>query len=551
MTNAQLSAVTHHKGSCLVLAGPGSGKTKVITHRVAHLISNYHIPAEHILTITFTKSAAKEMEARFLSIMLNEHPWFGTFHSCFYHILKNSYSYFPNTFITQRHKHLILQKIISKTFQEQNLFQTLDIERVLGLYINSMLNPNCLQKYADITHEHLQKLYFEYLSALKNENLLDFDVLLMQTYELLKEHPEIRSKWQKQFQYILIDECQDMNCLQYEIIKFLAGPENNLFMVGDDDQSIYGFRGSDISVMNRFLNEFEPVKQITLDVNFRSTRLIVDSAHKVIRQNVNRFEKKTQTFNRAETGVVIKNFVYRKEMFQYVSECLLNAPKGDLNDIAIICRTNAELANWGHILRQNNIAYTAKEENKSIFSQDWYMNIETYLNLNMGNKDIVPLKNMRPYLALKYIWNTVGFDKRLKHNLSKTPERFQEIQEQFQYILEESKKFHSITDWMSHTNEDREKFELDVNVRKSNKGSGVNLITMHASKGLEFDTVFIPDVNKGKIPRGAMFTKEELEEERRLFYVAMTRAKKNLEILYIKGTEDHKLQPSVFLEPLL
>ncbi len=580
-TQPQLDAVTHHKGPCLVLAGPGSGKTRVITHRVAHLISQRQISPHQILTITFTKKAAIEMQERFLSIMPKSQVWFSTFHACFYQILKHSYPSFPNTFISPKEKQRILQTISNDIFSKKDSIPSSNIEKTLSLYLNHMFQAETIPLHPDITEEHLKVIYEQYVFALKQRNLLDFDILLTDTYSLLKEHTQIRLRWQKQFQYILIDECQDMNLIQYEIVKLLIGEEHNLFMVGDDDQAIYGFRGSNVSLMKRFLEEYAPVKSIHLDVNFRSTQKIVESSQKVIQENQHRFHKMITSCCKENHGVNISAFVYKQDMFEYIVQTFRSAPTGNLSTSAIICRTNAEIRNWGRIMRKEGICYQSGEERLSVFDEEWYLDMEAYIKLGQGSRDIsdilriihkperniyrnqlyqnngLPdelydtiskLKRMSPFLAMKYIWNGIGYGKWLERSLCYKKEIFQEISEQYQILLEEAKTYYSIEEWLMYVEEDRQKYRQQSRQKTVH---GVHLLTMHSAKGLEFETVYLPNINHGKMPRGFLITEEELEEERRLFYVAMTRAKRNLEICYIKGTEDHKLQPSVFLEPIL
>lgn len=581
-TKAQERAISHFQGPCLVLAGPGSGKTKVITHRVAHLIEIQKIPPEHILTITFTKAAATEMKERFFVLSPNANSLFCTFHSCFYYILKNSHLQYPQNFITKNQKQNILKRIVGKIIGDVDIHDFASIERLLGIYINQMQSKENISDYADIDIDKLEKVFLEYRNTIKRMQLIDFDILQLDAYELLKEHKEIRRRWQNQFRIIQIDECQDMNLVQYKIIKLLAGKNQNVFMVGDDDQSIYRFRGSDISLMKRFIQEFDSVKEILLETNFRSTEMIVDYSQKVIHENNNRFEKEIISCNQEKSGVEIKNFTLRDDMFQFVIEKLKSTSEDDLNDSAIICRTNAELKSWGYVMRQNGISYQSKEEQISIFDQAWFLDIEAYLKIAIGKyeieevmrivnkpnrnldregligseslpkvlqKDIKAISNMRPFLAMKYIWNGVGYGKWLKYHLELKKGDFAEVLEQLQMLLEASKKYYSIKEWLEQIETDRVKFREKRKPLASN--SGVHLITMHSSKGLEFETVYIPDLNKGKMPRGFLLDQETIEEERRLLYVAMTRAKKHLNLLYIKGTEDHKLQPSVFIEPIL
>lgn len=585
ITTAQRSAIIHHKGACLVLAGPGSGKTFVITNRVAHMVREHHIPGEHILVITFTKAAAVEMEERFVRLLPDEHPWFGTFHSCFYHILKNSYTSIPGKFISTEEKYHILHTICQQILDKDCDIELEETERLLSLYMNNGLSVKGLPEYADLNSEHLRQMYRSYHIALQEYGLMDFDDMMLCTYQLLKDNPKVRQYWQQQFPYILIDECQDMNLLQYEIIRLLTGPERNVFMVGDDDQSVYRFRGAKVELMQRFIEEYKPVRKLQLDTNFRSTKGIVDSSQKVIGQNRNRFVKDIRAYNAETSGLNIKGFELRKDMFEYIFEGLQKAPVSTLSSYAIICRTNQELLNMAYKMRQRGIPYQSKEEGRSIFDEDWYLDIEAYMRLGLGSMDrryIIRVANkpgrfirreqlvnctrlpeplaqavrhigtMRPYLAVKYIWSGIGYGRWLENNLDRNVEMWDAVCEQYEELVGEIRDYASLEDWLKHVEEDRAlQNSLRSKKNKNIRSEGVYLLSMHASKGLEFDTVILPDVNKGKMPRGSKLTLEEIEEERRLFYVAMTRARRNLQICYVRGMKDHRMQPSVFLEPLL
>ena len=604
ITKAQKRAVKHHKGACLVLAGPGSGKTFVITNRLVHMVKELEIPGEHILVITFTKAAAMEMEQRFNQLLPEAHPWFGTFHSCFYYILRNSYTSIPTRFISTEEKHRVLREICDEVLDKELDIDLEEVERVLGLYMNNGLSMQNMTEYADLKPTHLKQLYRSYHTALAEYGYMDFDDLMLCCYQLLKDNPDVRKRWQEQFQYILVDECQDMNVLQYEILKLLTGPERNVFIVGDDDQSVYRFRGARVELMQRFIEEYKPVTQIQLDRNFRSTTGIVESSKKVIGQNKNRFAKEIQAHNSDRTGLQIHTFELKKEMYEFAFEAFQKAQIDELSNYAIIYRTNQELRSMAYKLRQKGIPYQSREDKKSIFDEDWYLDVEAYMRLGIGSKDrqyvlrvankpnrfikreqmvsfsylpeplgqqVKHIGTMRPYLAIKYIWSGIGYGRWLERQLGRDTDQWDIINEQLEEITQELKEYANLEDWIRHVEDDRE-LQKDIQNEKlqasgghgraggralqsggsqSTVPQGVNLLTMHASKGLEFDTVYLLDVNKGKVPKGSKLSEEEIEEERRLFYVAMTRAKKHLHICYLKGEKDHTLQPSVFIEPLL
>ena len=201
ITLAQERAIKHHKGACLVLAGPGSGKTFVITNRLVHMVKELSIPGEHILVITFTKAAAMEMEQRFNQLLPEAHPWFGTFHSCFYYILRNSYTSIPTRFISTEEKHRILREICNEVLDKELDIDLEEVERVLGLYMNNGLSIQNMAEYADLKPAHLKQLYRSYHTALMEYGYMDFDDLMLCCYQVLKDNTDIRRRWQEQFQY--------------------------------------------------------------------------------------------------------------------------------------------------------------------------------------------------------------------------------------------------------------------------------------------------------------------------------------------------------------
>ncbi len=524
------------------------------------------------------------MEERFRNILPDEYAWFGTFHSFFYYILKKSYLSIPNRFISTKEKQHILHGIMNEVLMPGTEVEYDDVERMLSLYMNCGLSMQQIPQSTGILDKQLKEMYHRYHRALVENRFMDFDDLMVITYQLLKENPELRDALHKQFSYILIDECQDMNVLQYEIIKLLAGPDKNVFMVGDDDQSVYRFRGARVELMQRFVQEFEPVTQINLDTNFRSTAGIVKASQRVIAENHNRFAKSLKAYNTEKEGLIMKAFVCRDDMFEEVLEGLGKAEEDVLNNCAIIYRTNQELRRMAYKLRQRGIAYQAKEESKSIFDEAWYLDVEAYILLALGNRErqyilrvankpnraikreqllhvsgipfelehaVKPLSKMRPYLAIQYIWNGIGYGKWLERKLINDTEKWTVLCEQFEEMVQEMREFSSLEEWLEYVEADRFKQKVVKKSTLDGKPKGVQLFTMHASKGLEFDCVYLLDVNKGKVPKGGRLSIEEIEEERRLFYVAMTRAKKQLHIYYVKGTKDHMMHPSIFIEKIM
>ncbi len=580
-TQAQEWAIDHFKGPALVLAGPGSGKTLVITERVCRLIAAHQVPASQILVITFTKAAAVQMEERFLQKMPREHPWFGTFHSFFYYILRAYSRTYPKALIPANVKQSILRSACKTVLQDtsQGILDAAD--QLLSLYINLGLDLQKLPVSDEISPKDVEAIYRIYADALKQEGYFDFDDLQISCLNLLRGNLEIRKRIVRAFPFILVDECQDMNPVQYEILKLLTGSEKSVFLVGDDDQSIYRFRGAEVSLMRQFLSDYSPVTEILLDRNFRSSGCIVDASMKVIADNKTRFEKVIRPKDGVTQGVVIRSFQHRQDMYEKIFAFLREQP--DLGACAVICRTNRELGEMARRLRKENISYQMREPAKSVFEEEWYLDLEAYLKLGQGINDrkyilriankpnrfitreqivnfpyppaslaaqVKHLIGMWPALAMKYIWNGIGYGKYLKNSLAQEEGRYEELLEQYEEISAEMEQYRDVKEWLDYVESERQ-LQIKESKNKNNQPpTGVHLMTMHGSKGLEYDTVILPDINEGRMPRGSHLTDEEIEEERRLLYVAMTRAKKTLEIYYISGEEGHLKRPSMFLHRL-
>ena len=313
----QRMAVEHVDHPCLVLAGPGSGKTTVITHRTKKLIEEEGISPSNILVITFTKAAAMEMQQRFLQLMGGKRlpVSFGTFHAVYFQILKYAYNYRAENIIREEKKYEILRNIVHKTeldISDENEFVAnliSEISNVKGemLDVAYYYSKNCPE-------EVFKKIFREYNDTLIRANLIDFDDMLVMCYELLTKRKDILKLWQDKYRYILIDEFQDINRVQYEVIRLLAKPQDNLFIVGDDDQSIYRFRGARPEIMLNFEKDYPEAKKIILDTNYRSTPEIVAAAGKLIRNNKKRFEKQIRAERENGSKPVILPFdnVYKE-----------------------------------------------------------------------------------------------------------------------------------------------------------------------------------------------------------------------------------------------
>lgn len=318
----QQEAVRHKDGPAMILAGPGSGKTTVVVSRVRHLIESCQVHPSEILVITFTRAAAREMKERFLGLMGagRTEVSFGTFHAVFFQILKYAYGYTANNILREEEKYQFLRDSVRKCnleLDDEAEFIS-DVTAEIGRVKNERAN---LQEYkaTSCNTSIFLKIYHDYDNRLRRSNKIDFDDMLVYCYELLQERSDILRAWQRKFRYILVDEFQDINRLQYEITRLLAAPEQNLFIVGDDDQSIYRFRGAKPEIMLHFEADYPGAKRVVLGTNYRSTRQIVEGAEKVIANNQERFPKKLRAAGGDGFGIVTRTFADQEEE----NDCIL------------------------------------------------------------------------------------------------------------------------------------------------------------------------------------------------------------------------------------
>ena len=317
---SQVQAVIHKDGPCMVLAGPGSGKTLTITKRIEYLIGKHHVSPEEILVITFTKAASIEMKERFVRLCGQKAGpvTFGTFHGIYYGILKWAYRMNASNILSEEQKYQLLKQVIGR--MEIDIDDEKDfLQGIAGEIGNIKNNQIPLAEYESLncSEEVFREIFEQYEKERKRLKKIDFDDMLVLVYELFKKRPDILSMWQRKFRYILIDEFQDINQVQYDVIRMLAAPENNLFIVGDDDQSIYRFRGARPDIMLGFKKDYPDTKEILLDVNYRSTKAIVNGAARVIRHNVNRYPKQIITTNEQGETVHIQEVRHPIEESKY------------------------------------------------------------------------------------------------------------------------------------------------------------------------------------------------------------------------------------------
>ncbi len=619
VNKAQYRAITHGAGAMLVLAGPGSGKTFVVTQRIKYLIEQHHVKPEDILVITFTKAAAEEMQERFAKLSAGKcNPvYFGTFHSVFFQILRHTYRFTAQNIIRENDKYRLLSQIIRELPDEilgqaQLDYSTETLQNLLSeisTVKNNGVTPQEVRS-ATVPQAVFERIFQMYKQEMNRNKLIDFDDMVLLCRNLLAERPDTLKLWQQRFQYILVDEFQDICPLQYEVVRMLAKPQDNLFIVGDDDQSIYGFRGSKPEIMLNFTKEYPKAEQVLLDVNYRSRQGIVDTAARLIAHNKMRFDKAVRAQNRQNDGVKIYSFQSKSKQAESIALLIkqyIALPDTKYSDIAILYRTNNHTIYTADRLMREGIPFTMKEKPKNIYESPVAKDLIAYMRyalyeanqedfLRIMNKPVryikrstVPrgafkmrelidnnhatgyvvqnilefydelhfIKSLNPFSAVNFIrkgvGNGTGYDAYLKKQAAEKGKDVSEEFEELEELMRLSREFETIELWLEHIeNYDAILYEIaqqEKRLKKMNTDT-VSMVTMHASKGLEWDVVILPDVNEGVIPHKKAVTDAELEEERRMFYVAMTRAKQHLFICYIQEKEAGNLLPSRFLDEL-
>lgn len=608
LNHAQTEAVAHNEGPCMVLAGPGSGKTLTIAKRIEYLITKYKVRPEEILVITFTKYAAWEMKNRTRSICgpSSYAVTFGTFHGIYYGILKWAYRLNQSNLLSDEEKYRILREILPGIDwdQEPEADEEKDYLQELAIEIGNVKN-NCMdiEEYEPVkyTTEKFRKLYRTYEETKKKYRKIDFEDMLIQCRDLFMKRPDILKKWQEKFQYILVDEFQDVNQAQYDVVRMLAAPQDNLFVVGDDDQSVYGFRGAKPGIMMEFMKDYPKARQILLDVNYRSSGYIVKGALRVIGNNKIRFEKKIEAFRKPDETVHVQEVKDPVQEAEYVLERIREyREKGvSYTEMAVLYRTNVDARAMSELMTEYQIPFVMKEHLNNIYEHFIALDMISYLRLSQGEYDRkyflqianrpnryltresmktgnVSYESLRryyrdkdwmvdridqlewdmkmicdktPYAAIQYIRKRMGYDEFLKEYAAYRKISSEDLFAVLEEIWQNSKGYGTIKEWFEHI-ESYGKMLKEQN-KKNGEKEGVNLMTMHAAKGLEFDTVFVIEANEGSCPYKKATTDEEIEEERRLFYVAMTRAKRKLVISYVKEKNGKDLLPSRFVSELL
>lgn len=627
----QKMAVEHLDGPCLVLAGPGSGKTRVIADRIIYMIENCNVAPRRILAISFTKASSIDMKKRTMSLSNNEQIKkvnFGTFHSSFFRILRRYSGVKLEDLISEVDRFKLIKSIL-KHLKISN-YSDDDVSDVLSeisLVKNEMMKSSDFESQT-FSQSEFQDIFRLYEKAKNAANKIDFDDMLILTYILLKKSPEVLNIVRQVYKYILIDEFQDINRVQFEVIKLIAEPSNNVFAVGDEDQSIYGFRGARPDFMMDFEKYFESAKCIVLDVNYRSKKNIVQLSQNLIKNNKNRHEKNINS-NRSESGEI--RYIYpkdtddeaniiAKEIKSLVeSENIKEEKKSSNNekklfeysDFAVTYRTNRQARAFVDVFMDNRIPFVLKDSARSIYDHWVSQDIISYLRIaaNIGNNedwsriinkpfryisksavssalksddffqslmdnsdikdfqkknleelydDLQYVRSLAPEYGISYIRSTLDYDRYILEYCHERKIKAKQIVEILDELETSAKSYKSIFDYFKHIDNVREEIKKRTDKKTTSMDNieteGVVLTTMHSAKGLEFKNVYVAGVNDSVIP--FIPSDEEkpkdcnYEEERRLLYVGITRAKDNIVISAPSKRFGKSIAKSRFLKEL-
>ena len=633
-SNDQKRAIEHTDAPAMVLAGPGSGKTTVITHRILHLIRQGVRP-EDILVITFPKAAALEMEGRFRKLWLEERMKqklgdayekeighrptfsrgedarslgslddaggqvsFGTFHSIFFFILRIRFHFSFKNIISEREQSDLLREITESLHIDCSYDK--DFLRLLTGEISRFKGSGKLLSDFDsslLEKEAFTSLMLQYQERLSRRRLVDFDDMLLRCHQLFLDEPEELRRWQKKYRYILVDEFQDISPLQYQIVRMLALPENNLFIVGDDDQSIYAFRGSDPGIMLGFETDYPGAVRIMLSKNFRSRKEIVDFASAVIARNRHRFPKTIEAVQgpggralRYQTEDTLQEYAL---VLQNIQKELLQGTAPER--IAVLFRTQTLARPLISEFVRLQLPYTTRDHTQNVYDSMVAQDLMAYLRLSLGTgtrRDFLRIMNKpNRFISREAVQErATDFAKlrryyRDRHGMDLILDRFVEDLKAIRALPTEAALIYicmrvgylSYLEWYSQENHtglegvhaiidalelsarqepNKQKWlqyaehygeELQRSAAKNQAEQGVRLMTYHGSKGLEFDVVHLIDVNEGITPYTKAVTEAQIEEERRAFYVACTRAKRELHIYFTENRYAKKCSPSRFL----
>ena len=610
----QLKAVNHLDGPCMVLAGPGSGKTRVITYRIANMVVNKNIKPTSILAISFTKASSIEMKNRALSLSndfrMNK-VTYGTFHSVFFRILRYFENYNIESILDEKTKRIGLKNIL-KGLNIENADDDETIGQVINeiSYVKNELMDKRDFKSEVLTNDEFIKVYNFYEEYKQQMNKIDFDDMLIKTYELLKNNKAALDRVRSVYRYILVDEFQDINKVQFEALKLIANPSNNIFVVGDEDQSIYGFRGSRPDFLLEFEEYFSNTKKVLLDINYRSKGEIINIANRLIEKNTNRYEKviKCGQGNGAKVNYISPED--SEEEAVYLAKDIKNKVQEDYTeytDFAVIYRTNIQSRALVDVFMDMRIPFVVKDSIVTIYDHWAAQDILAYLRIGVNpnsNKDWIRIinkpfryiskdnlnlikdepdfinslinkcdlhpkqvktindldidisyvKGLNPKNAISYIRTTLDYDRYILDYCTNRKIKTNGLIEILNELESSATNFKTIQEYLEHI----ERVKSEIVDNKNNKETdGVIFTTMHSAKGLEFKNVYIIGANEGTIPHEKSYEiddeekkNDQIEEERRLMYVAITRAEENICISSPINKYGKRVSKSRFVEDI-
>lgn len=610
----QLKAVNHLDGPCMVLAGPGSGKTRVITYRIANMVVNKNIKPTSILAISFTKASSIEMKNRALSLSndfrMNK-VTYGTFHSVFFRILRYFENYNIESILDEKTKRIGLKNIL-KGLNIENADDDETIGQVINeiSYVKNELMDKRDFKSEVLTNDEFIKVYNFYEEYKQQMNKIDFDDMLIKTYELLKNNKTALDRVRSVYRYILVDEFQDINKVQFEALKLIANPSNNIFVVGDEDQSIYGFRGSRPDFLLEFEEYFSNTKKVLLDINYRAKGEIINIANRLIEKNTNRYEKviKCGQGNGAKVNYISPED--SEEEAVYIAKDIKNKVQEDYTeytDFAVIYRTNIQSRALVDVFMDMRIPFVVKDSIVTIYDHWAAQDILAYLRIGVNpnsNKDWIRIinkpfryiskdnlnlikdepdfinslinkcdlhpkqvktindldidisyvKGLNPKNAISYIRTTLDYDRYILDYCANRKIKTNGLIEILNELESSATNFKTIQEYLEHI----ERVKSEIVDNKNNKETdGVIFTTMHSAKGLEFKNVYIIGANEGTIPHEKSYEiddeekkNDQIEEERRLMYVAITRAEENICISSPVNKYGKRVSKSRFVEDI-
>ena len=594
MNNNQLAAIKHEDGPALVLAGAGSGKTRVLTIKIASLIYQKLCGTNELLALTFTNKAANEMRERINTFVGNklDFPWIGTFHSISYKILRLNSDYVVGNYnknfsIYDPSDQLkVIKSIIKDNDLDLNRYDPSKIRSKIDSLKNSLLYDEW-----EFDDEIEQKIIQTYQTRLETLNAMDFGDLILKFYELLTKNNNFKQKMQNLFKYVFVDEYQDTNNIQFRLINIISNPQRNLFVVGDEDQSIYGWRGANIENILQFKKFFPDTEVYKLEQNYRSTPEILNVSNSLISKNTERLEKKMWTINKKGNPVKLVSFEDDRTEAKYVARNILSEKSTfPFKDIAIFYRTNAQSRVLEDELRRANIKYRIFG-NISFYERAEVKDCISYLKFITNKNDeiafdriinnptrgiglktlqkiklIASQENINLFETIKKIRTEKTFSNKINIAISKLIEsidffiedidKFSSLSEAFEKFLnsieyfdslKDDDKLENVSEFLNFIAEFENNNSNDINDFLNslmlssavddldNSSSFVTLMTVHLSKGLEFPSVYVVGIEEGLFPHSrSMFSVAEIEEERRLCYVAFTRAIQSLNLSYCK-----------------